>query len=235
MKRRTFVYIACSPHPRVGTTLTARLLTDYFLVTRRPVKGFDTNPYESTFARAHPDVVSVVDIATTRGQIAMFDRLVVADEAPKIVDLWQPSYRRFFDVAEDVGFLEEAQSAGITPILLYHADTSATSLEACWQLSTRWQGMEIVIVVNEATSPPDSINAGYLSRFPAERTFRVPRLGVEGFAAIEEPPVSLKRLLWEPADDAPAPPPGLAPWTTRIFTQFKTFEIRHALEDTEYL
>ena len=235
MKRRTFVYISCSPHPRVGTTLTASLLTTYFQVTNRPVVGFDTNPYDGDFARLHPETTSIIDIASTRGQIDMFDRLVVPDHIPKIIDLWHPAYRRFFEVAGNVGFLEEADRASISPILLYHADASQKSLEACWDLDSLWRDVEIAIVSNEGAAPLDPTHPWHLSRFPTDHGFRIQKLDPDSLAMVGDPNLSLKKLLWEPDDDTPDPRYGLVQWTEAIFAQFRAFELRHALQDMEYL
>ncbi len=235
MRRRTFVYIACSPNPRVGTTLTASLLTTYFAVTNRTVMGFDTNPYDGDFARLHPKSTSVIDIAATRGQIDMFDRLVVPDETPKIVDLWHPAYRRFFEVADNVGFLDEADRSGVTPVLLYHADASQKSLDACQDLGARWPGVEIAIVSNEGAASLDPAHPGHLSRFPTEHGFRIPPLNAVAMAAATDPETPLKELLWDAPDDAPPPPDGLIDWIEDVLAQFRAFELRHALADMEFL
>ena len=38
---RTPLFILCSPQTRVGRTLVARLLIDFFLMEDRPAAGFD--------------------------------------------------------------------------------------------------------------------------------------------------------------------------------------------------
>jgi len=235
MMHRTYVYIVCSPHPRVGTTLTASLLTTYFQVTGRQAVGFDTNPYDGDLARLHPQTTRIVDIAATRGQIELFDSLVVADEKPKIVDLWHPAYRRFFAVAGEVGFLEEAGRVGVVPILLYHADASQKALQACHDLEALWPDVEIAIVSNEGAAPLDPAHPGHLSRFPAEHGFRIPPLSPEALAAATDPDIPLKELLWDAPDDAPPPADGLIDWVEGIFAQFRAFELRHALQETRYL
>ena len=44
MQRRTPIFIVTSSRPRVGKTLIARAMTEYFLAQGRPVAAFDVNP-----------------------------------------------------------------------------------------------------------------------------------------------------------------------------------------------
>jgi hypothetical protein len=48
MQRRTPIFIVTSSRPRVGKTLIARALTEYFRVQSRPVAAFDVNPTSSS-------------------------------------------------------------------------------------------------------------------------------------------------------------------------------------------
>ena len=58
----------------LGKTLIARLLLDFLRLTGRPLVGYDLDPREPTFAACYPNLVWPVDIADTRGQMALFDR-----------------------------------------------------------------------------------------------------------------------------------------------------------------
>src|SRR3712207_1618036 len=91
-KRHTFLYLVCSPQGRVGKTLIARLLVDYFLSSERLPLAFDSNHFDPALAALFPDETNVVDLTSTRGQMELFDRLIVPDEIPKVVDLWHVSY-----------------------------------------------------------------------------------------------------------------------------------------------
>ena len=46
MQRRTPIFIVTSSRPRVGKTLVARALTEYFPAQNRPIQAFDVNPDE---------------------------------------------------------------------------------------------------------------------------------------------------------------------------------------------
>ncbi len=95
MEQKTRVYICCSPHKRTGATTTARLLSDYLIFNGRGFAGFDPDPHDPDYGARFPEAVTIADAATIEGQVAMFDRLLVHDETPKIVDVWHRSYSRF--------------------------------------------------------------------------------------------------------------------------------------------
>ena len=76
MPQQAPLYIVASPRPRVGKTLIARLLIEFFRLSDRAVVGYDLEPREPTFAGYFPQLVATVDIADTRGQMALFDRVI---------------------------------------------------------------------------------------------------------------------------------------------------------------
>ena len=87
MQRRTPVFIVTSSRPRVGKTLVARALTEYFCGQSRPVAAFDVNPGEFKLIDHLPAYTAAASIGDTRGEMALFDQLVAEDEVPKVVDL----------------------------------------------------------------------------------------------------------------------------------------------------
>jgi hypothetical protein len=236
MRRRTLVYIACSPHRRVGTTTTTRLLADYFAFNKRPFQAFDTDSHESPFAACFPGEAKVVDVNTVQGQIALFDPLLVCDEVPKIVDVWNHSYRQFFAIIREIGFFEEARRLAVEPILLFMADRQASSIEAAQMLKRQWPDLMMVIVNNEGAAPLGPGVYDHLARYPSDRTFQIPPLDVAFRETIDNPDFSLSRfLIAPPADMSIVLRSGLRSWLARIFAQFHSFELRLTLQDTEYL
>ena len=87
MARRTPVYIICSPRPRVGKTLLARVLTDFQLVNNRLPVAYDLNRNENLLATLLPRHTVIADLSDTRGQMALFDELIAGQGMPRIVDL----------------------------------------------------------------------------------------------------------------------------------------------------
>ena len=98
--------------------LLARLLTDFHLQERRPVAAFDLNAGEGTLAQFLPEHVTRSAIDDLKGQMALFDRLMVEDGATKIVDVGRASFETFFVLANQFGFAEGAHNRGIVPTLL---------------------------------------------------------------------------------------------------------------------
>ena len=64
MTARTFVFVVCSLSGRVGKTMTARLLGDYFSPAAAHFRGFDTDAHEPDFAPRFPDASPSPRIST---------------------------------------------------------------------------------------------------------------------------------------------------------------------------
>ena len=54
MAQQTPLYIIASPRPRVGKTLLARLLIEFFRANNRPLVGYDLNPREPSLSAIFP-------------------------------------------------------------------------------------------------------------------------------------------------------------------------------------
>jgi hypothetical protein len=147
--RRTFVYIVCSPRPRVGKTLLARLIAEYFLLSEGDVAGFDINMSEPSLIDYLPRETETADILDTRGQIALMDRLIAADGVPKVIDLGYPSYEAFFRMAEEIGFVKEALVHQVEPVILFIADRDRGSAMAFASLRQRFPQIAVIAVNNE--------------------------------------------------------------------------------------
>ncbi len=152
MTQQTPLYIVASPKPRVGKTLIARLLIEYFRSGGRPLVGYDLQPRDPALASRFPDIVATVDITDTRGQMALFDRLITDNERIKVIDLGYAPFDQFFAVMAEIGFLQEARRRLIEPIMLFVTDTAATTVRAYADLRRQLPAMTFVPVHNEGTS-----------------------------------------------------------------------------------
>jgi hypothetical protein len=236
MKSRTFVYFVCSPVGRVGKTTTARLLADYFLLGGRTFVGCDTDPREPVFASWFVDRVAVVDLNTVRGNMALFDPLLVNDGVPKIVDLWHRSWDKFFTVLRDTEFVAESRRVSVEPVWLFLVDGSSYSVEVAEELVQAYPDVTMVAVHNEGAAPLGAASFSELARYPASRTFKIAALDPVLQQTIESANFSLSRFI-------PAPPTGMSivvrsglrSWLGRIFAQFHSFELSTALEEAEHL
>ncbi len=235
MKTRTYAYIVCSPHPRTGVTTVARLLADFHGHSGRSFTGFDTDPHDSRFALAFPEQVAVADIATIKGQIALFDNLLVADNSPRIVDVWNRSWGRFMDIAAASGFFDEALQRDVTPFFIFAADGSEASIEAAENLRAQWPEIGMAVVSNEGAAPIENGALDHLARYPADHTFEIRALDPVMRRMIEDPGFSFARFLDEPQDQMSiVVRSGLRSWLLPVFQQFQSFEFRLTLSDSQY-
>lgn len=147
MERRTPVFIICSPRPRVGKTLVARLVLDFHLYTGRPVIPFDANPNDPVLSDFfESESVSVTD---TRGQMELFDQLILADGIAKVIDVASDQFETFFEVMHQIDFAGEAERAGIPIVVLYLAEDHVRSAEGYRNLVDRFPEVTLVPVHNE--------------------------------------------------------------------------------------
>jgi hypothetical protein len=143
------VYIVCSPRPRVGKTLVARLVLDFHLYTGKPVLPFDANPNDPVLSDYFES--ESVSVADTRGQMEVFDQLIVADGIAKVVDVAADQFDTFFEVMHKIDFAGEAERAGIPVVILYVVEDHVRSADAYQRLIDRFAGVTLVPVHNELT------------------------------------------------------------------------------------
>ena len=236
MTRRTLVFFVCSPHSRTGVTTAARLLTDYYLSRNVRVEGFDTDSREPLYALFFPEITRVVNLDEVKGQISLFDRLLVADERPKIVDVWHRSYERLFATIAEIGFLEEARKLGVEPVVLFQTDATESAANSALVLKTTWPDLTMSVIHNRSASPLGRNSLTILARYPASGKFVIPRLEAPIAQALDDVDLSLSRLIKEPPSGmSVVVRAALKAWLLPIFTQFQSFELRLELQSSECL
>jgi hypothetical protein len=215
------LYIVASPRPRVGKTLIARLLIEYFRASGRPLVGYDLQPREPALAARFPRLVWPVDIGDTRGQMALFDRLITDHASVKIIDLSYGSFDQFFAVMAEIGFVQEARRRLIEPIVLYVTDPAAATAANYAELRQRMPAINFVPVYNESVSlmfakedfPPTRPECGVI---------RIPRLSPIVRGVIDRPSFSIGAYM----NKQPGGPTEVHGWINAIFTEFREFELR---------
>jgi hypothetical protein len=227
MERRTPVFIICSPRPRVGKTLVARLLTEYLYGDGRSVAAFDINSDDFALADFLPRHTAIANIADTRGQIALFDELVIDDGSAKIVDVGASSFDRFFVLVHELGFIQEAHRRGLLPVVLFMADPDRRSMQAYAHLQGRLRDMVLVPVCNGAIMREQQARESFPARQAGGVPVRIPQLQPFLKAIIDKPGFSFIGFLRRPSDVET----GLHAWIKRCFLEFRDLEMRLLLED----
>jgi hypothetical protein len=221
MPQRTPLYIVASQHPRAGKTLVARLLVEYFRLSGKPLVGYDLDPREPAFSTSFPNLAWAVDIADTRGQMALFDRLIADNWRTTVIDLGYGLFEQFFAVMAQIGFEEEARRQLIEPIVLFISDSAPTTARSYAELRRRMTQTTFVPVHNEATSfvfiphdfPPTRAEYGLL---------RIPRLSPIVRGVIDRPGFSFGAYMAK----QPGGPTEVHTWIGNIFAQFRELELR---------
>lgn len=221
MPQQTPLYIIASPRPRVGKTLIARLLIEFFRSTNRPLVGYDLNPREPALAGRFPDLVWTADIADTRGQMALFDRLIADDWITTVIDLGYGPFDQFFAVMGEIGFVAEARRRLIEPIVLFVTDQAPATVRAYAELRRRLAATTFVPVHNEAVSVSFDKEDYPPSRAEC-RMIRIPRLSPIVRGVIDRPSFSFGAYMIE----QPGGPTEVHDWIGTIFTEFRELELR---------
>ncbi len=154
--RRTPVFVVCSPRPRVGRTLIARLLVDHLINDERAPLAFDVNPDDPVLSAYQPRRTMPATVADILGEMALFDRLILRDERPKVIDLAPDLFNAFFDSAETIAFVESARANRIDTAALFVIENHTRSIAAYGDLLRRFPEMTLVPVVNEMLYPVGS-------------------------------------------------------------------------------
>ena len=225
MQRPTPIFIVTSSRPRVGKTLIARALVEYFCLQHRPVSGFDVNPDEFTLLDYLPAYVAAASIRDTRGEMALFDQLVMADEVPKIVDLGHTMFERFFAVMQQVDFAAEARRRSVIPTVLFLADPDDRARLGYAMLNTRFPDLALVPVFNEAVPRV----ARCRDNFPPTRRggapASIPVLSAVLRSVVDRPGFSFMAYAAKTTDTTAE----LYNWIRRVFVVFRDLEVRGLL------
>lgn len=147
--RVTPVYIVCSPRPRVGKTLVARLLSEYLALENRQIAAYDINLNEPSLVDYLPRLAETASIDDTFGQMQLMDKLIVHDGVPKAIDLGFHAFDGFFKMAWEIGFAKEAERRGVRPVILFIPDRDRTSHRAWTMLQERFANTALVPINNE--------------------------------------------------------------------------------------
>jgi hypothetical protein len=226
MSRPTHVYIAASPRPRTGKTLLARALTEFYRIDGRPVGAFDLDTLDAALAGFLPQAAARADIADTRGQVALFDELIIDDEKPKVVDVSAHAYEAFFNVMEQIGFATEAPRHSVNPVVLFAATPDPQSVKAYARLRVRFPGLAVVPVYNDGVVRGHNLRNEFPATSAVALPLRIPMLSPALRAVVDTQPFSFAEFRRRPASMADILDAELNSWIKRLYLQFREMELR---------
>lgn len=227
MSFHTSVTIIASPRPRVGKTLLSRVVADFHHHEGQPVTAYDLGTGAGTLGDYLPWTTQQASIGDVKGQMALFDALVADDDVNRVVDLGNANFADFFELAEQIGFADEALARGIAPLVFYLLTPDRTSIEAFRRLRRHLPGLIMVPVHNEIFGVTQHRDRYAIA--PNDNVVRLPVLapGLRRYA--EVPPFSFADPplgdLPEQADEE------LRRWLRKIWLELHQLYLRVLLAD----
>ncbi len=193
------IHIVGSGETRNGKTLIARLITDFILMAGGDPGLFDADAPHGRLADWYPERAEIVDLKTTSGQIAVFDRMLENPGRDYVVDLPARDLMRFFTVVQQTGFVDEAVRHGLAADLLFVLDRPDVTLEALRTIRASLDGLRIIPVFNEASRISARLEGGETaaSALAEMAEFRLPRLDRDTLRLVEQRSFSFLRFLEE--------------------------------------
>jgi hypothetical protein len=220
------IYIVCSPSRRVGKTLLARLLNDYYLADERPVTAFDLSD-ESPRLTDFVAGAEIVDIGDLHGQMAFFDGLIAGNEVPKIIDVGHRAFANFFTVVQKIGLFEEARRRSIEPLMLFMIDPDPAA-ERAYAMLRRWfAGFSLLPVRNQTVAKGVPYGAAFRHASTLTVSIEIPVLGPSLRSLIERERFSFVEgpiQAWGSSRSARRDS-ELRNWVRRIGFQFREIEL----------
>ena len=232
------VFIICSPRPRTGKTMLARLVTEYYQSNARPIGqsegkpviGFDLSPYEPGLSAFLPNVTTQSSLEDTRGQIALFDQLILDDDKTKVVDLSHMVLERFFTLAYDIGFDEEAQHRGISAVVMYIGDHSPIAVETYRILREKFPALTFMPVFNDAVVRGPEIRRSYQPSPGAPVPLHIPQLSSGLRTQVDRRPFSFREFrATPPTFTSDHLREEMATFMKRVFRQLREAELSHLM------
>ena len=228
MQRRTPIFIVTSSRPRVGKTLIARALTEYFCVQSRPVAAFDVNPDEFKLIDHLPAYTAAASLNDTRGEMALFDQLVLEDAVPKVVDLSHQLLDRFFSVMQQIDFATEVHRRSIAPMVLFVADPDERSRQGYAMLKGRFPNLPLVPVLNENVQRVGAYRANFPPTRLGGEPVSIPSLTPVVRSVVDRRNFSFVAYIQKTNDKTSE----LYEWMRVVFIAFREIEVRLLLGET---
>jgi hypothetical protein len=230
------LYVVCSPCRGVGKTLVSRLLTEFYVLDRRPVAAYDLADEGPQLADYLPRFTTISDIGDIFGQMVFFERLIAdSDRIANVIDLSHRTFKSFFTAVEKIGFFEEARRRAIEPLILFIIDQDPASPDAYASLYRLTEASLLPVcnrtdpsAISDYDTPPNA------SAPPT--SLEIPLLSFSLRALIDRQAFSFCEFARATPADLPDPlDDELRDWVENIFFQFRKLELMLGCVDASTL
>jgi hypothetical protein len=227
------IYVVCSPRRGVGKTLLARLLAEFYVAHRRPVATFDLADEGPQLLDYLADMTTAVDISSTRGQMAFFDRLIAEKETTKIIDVSYRTFSEFFVIAHKIRIFEEACRRSIEPLFLFLIDSDPKSAKAYAMLQRWFPSASVLPVRNQSVAQGIPYWDAFPNKSPVHVSLEIPLISSVR-SLIDRPSFSFARFRQTGSIGLPERLDGeLRGFIKGLFAQFGEIEHARLCGDTE--
>jgi hypothetical protein len=205
--------------------LVSRLLTEFHVLDDRPVAAFDLADEGPQLADYLPELTTIADLGDTRGQMALFDRLIADQSAAKVIDLSHRTFKSFFTIVRTIGFFEEARRRSIEPLILFVIAPDPKSPKA-YAMLRRWFAAASLMPVQNQTA---ALTVPYVNACPdagmVPVALDIPILGPALKALVDQQSFSFSRF-WRmmPAVFPVRLKEELRIWMEHVFLQFRDLD-----------
>jgi hypothetical protein len=124
-------------------------LSEFLLLRNGDVAAFDINLKEPSLVDYLPRITETAELNDTFGKIALMDRVILNDGLAKVIDLGFHAFDEFFQMSEQIGFMKEAARRGVSPVVIFLADSDRVSTRAFATLQEQIPPTALVVVDNE--------------------------------------------------------------------------------------
>lgn len=226
MSGSSHVFVVCSARPRVGKTLVARLIADFYRSNARQMTAYDLEPFEPTLIEFLPGIATHISLANTRGQVALFDRLIENDGTAKIIDLGHLALDKFFTIAFDIDFAAEARRRGISAMVMYVADQTTIGLKTYSILRDKLPDFGFVPVYNDAVARGTEFRKQFPARAGGLAPLHIPQMSSSLRTIVDRRPFSFAEVLTRPPEDLyPNQREELDAFVKRVFRELRECEL----------
>jgi hypothetical protein len=227
--RTTPLYVIASPQPATGKTFLARLVVDFLQLNGHLTRAYDLNDDGSSLTEFQPRLTVKAEIGRVQGQMALFDQVVANDGVAKVIDVGAAEFEHFFDVADQIGFVEETRRHSVELITLYAADPHPASAPAYARLQLKFPDMVLVPVFNEAIVKGRRPRLQFPFGRAAAVPLQIPQLSASARAQLDRCSFAHFHNV-APGDVPPADAAELKSFVKRTFLEFRELELRLLLE-----